>query len=435
MSPKIYLAVIAVAFFVACSKPAEEKEKAPVPVQVTAVTQATIRRIVQGEGALYPLDQASIMPKIAAPVQKFYVHRGDHVKRGQLLAVLENRDLIYAAAEGRGAVDQAQSNLRTTEVSTIPDSVTKAQTDLSAARDTRESAKRVLESRQLLLKQGAIAGRLVDEAQVAYAQADGQYRAAQEHLKALEAIRQDQINGATAQVSSAQAHFNSQEAQVAYSRIVSPISGIVADRPLNVGEIANPGSPVITVVDISRVVAHVNIPQSEESAVRVGQTAVLTQPGSKDEVEGKVTVVSPAADANTTTVQIWIEVPNPGERLKPGMPVHAAIATEVYKAASVVPAAAILPGEEGGTAVLTISSDSIAHKRAVTLGVREGNQVQILTGANPGEEVVIVGGMGLDDNTKVKVITTAVEESDDDSDDNAPLAPKDATKKDQAKQK
>jgi hypothetical protein len=66
--------------------------------------------------------------------------------------------------------------------------------------------------------------------------------------------------------------------------------------------------------------------------------------------------------------------------------------------------------------------------------VREGNQVQILTGVNPGEEVVIVGGMGLDDNTKVKVVTTAVEESDDDSDDNAPAPPssKDGAKKNQA---
>jgi RND family efflux transporter MFP subunit len=186
------------------------------------------------------------------------------------------------------------------------------------------------------------------------------------------------------------------------------------------------------VVDISSLVAHVNISQSEVSAVRVGQTAILTQPGSKDEVEGKVTVVSPMADPNTTTVQVFIAIANPDQRLKPGMPVHAAIATEVYKAASVVPASAILPGEEGGTAVLTISADSIAHRRAVTLGVREGNQVQILTGVNPGEEVVIVGGMGLDDNTKVKVVTTAVEESDDeDTNDNAPPAPK----KDQAKPK
>jgi multidrug efflux pump subunit AcrA (membrane-fusion protein) len=359
------------------------------------------------------------------------------VKRGQLLAVLENRDLVYAAAESKGAVEQAESNYKTTEVSTVPDSVVKAQIDLEAARDTRDSAKRIFDSRQQLFKQGALAGRMVDDAQVAYAQAEGQYRSAQEHLKTLESVRQDQINGAAAQVTSARAHYDSQEAQVAYSRVVSPISGIVADRPVNVGEMANAGSPVVTIVDISRVVARVNVPQSEAAAVRVGQTAALTLPDSKDEVEGKVTVVSPSADPNTTTVEIWIEVANPDERLKPGMPVHAAIATEVYKAATVVPAAAILPGEEGGTAVLTISSDSIAHKRAVTLGVREGNQVQILTGANPGEEVVVVGGMGLDDNTKVKVVTTAVEESDDEDNDDAPPEPnqKPGEKKGQAKQK
>jgi multidrug efflux pump subunit AcrA (membrane-fusion protein) len=437
MPLRIYLAVIAMALLAACSKPAEEKEKPPIPVQVTAVTQATIRRIVEGEGALYPRNQASIMPKISAPVEKFYVQRGDHVKQGQLLAVLENRDLIYAAAESKGAVEQAQSNFKTTEVSTLPDSVVKAQTDLEAAREVRDSAKRIFESRQQLFKQGALAGRLVDDAQAAYAQSDVQYRSAQEHLKTLESSRQDQLNGAAAQVTSARAHYDSQEAQVAYSRIVSPIAGIVAERPLNVGEMSSAGSPVITVVDISRIVARVNVPQAEAAAVRVGQSATLTQPDSKDEISGKVTVVSPATDPNTTTVEIWIDVANPDERLKPGMPVHAAIATEVYKAATVVPAAAILPGEEGGTAVLTISADSIAHKRAVTLGVREGNQVQILSGANPGEEVVVVGGMGLDDNTKVKIVTTAVEESDDQDEENAPSgqSQKDGAKKDQAKQK
>lgn len=155
-------------------------------------------------------------------------------------------------------------------------------------------------------------------------------------------------------------------------------------------------------------------------------------------MEGKVTIVSPAADPNTTTVQVWIQLPNPDERFKPGTAVHAEIATEVYKAATVVPVAAILPGEEGGTAVLTVSADSIVHKRTVALGVREGNQVQILSGVNPGEEVVTVGGMGLDDKTKVKIVTTAVEESDDDENDNAsaPAEGKDqkgAPKKDQAK--
>lgn len=433
---KIHIAVLALLLLTACSQP-QEKEKAPAPVQVTAVSQATIRRVVHGDGALFPRDQANLMPKIAAPVQKFYVNRGDHVKQGQLLAVLENRDLIDAVKESKGAVDQAESNLRTTEGATVPDSVVKAQTDMESAREARDNTKAVLESRQQLFKEGALAGRLVDESRVAYAQADSQYRAAQEHLKTLESVKQEQIKGAAAQVESAKAHHDSQQLQVAYSRIVSPISGIVADRPLNAGEMANPGAPLITIVDISSVVARIDVSQSEASAVKVGQTAILTRPDSKDEVEGKVSVVSPAADANTTTVQVWIQIANPGERLKPGTALHAAIVTEIYKAATVVPAAAILPGEEGGTAVLTVSADSIAHKRTVTLGVREGNQVQILSGANPGEEVVTVGGMGLDDKAKVKVVTTAVEESDD-QDENAdePAAGKDqkgASKKDQAK--
>jgi HlyD family secretion protein len=437
MLTRVHLPVAALLVLAACNHP-EEKEKAPAPVQVTAVTQATIRRIVRGDGALFPRDQANLMPKIAAPVQKFYVNRGDHVKQGQLLAVLENRDLIDAAAESKGAVEQAESNLRTTEMATVPDSVVKAQTDMESARETRDNAKAVLDSRQQLFKQGALAGRLVDEARLAYAQAESVYHAAQEHLKTLESVKQDQIQGAAAQVRSAKAHNESQEVQVAYSRIVSPISGIVSDRPLNVGEMANPGTPLISIVDISRVIARVDVPQAEASTVQVGQTAILSRPDSKDEIEGKVSVVSPAADPNTTTVQVWIQIDNPGERLKPGTAVHAAIATEVYKAATVVPAAAILPGEEGGAAVLTVSSDSIAHKRTVTLGVREGNQVQILSGANPGEEVVVVGGMGLDDKAKVKVVTTAVEESDDQDENGAeePAAGKDqktAPKKDQAK--
>jgi len=429
--------VLPLIFLAACNKP-EEPEKAPAPVQVTAVSQATMRHIVSGDGALFPQDQASLMPKIAAPVQKFYVNRGDHVKQGQLLAVLENRDLIDAAAESKGTLEQAESNLRATQGATVPEAVVKAQTDVESAREARDNARKVLESRQQLFKQGALAGRLVDESQVAYAQAESQYRAAQEHLKTLQSVsKEEQLKSAAAQVQSAKAHLESQEVQVAYTHILSPMPGIIADRPLNAGEMANPGSPVITVMDISRVMARINIPEADASSVKVGQTATLTQPDSKEEVEGKVKVVSPAADANTTTVQVWIQIDNPGERLKPGTAMHAAIATEVYKAATVVPVAAILPGEQGGTAVLTVSPDSIAHKRAVTVGVREGNQAQILSGVNPGEEVVVVGGMGLDDKTKVKVVTTAVEESDTDEDENAPESPskdqKGAQKKDQPK--
>jgi RND family efflux transporter MFP subunit len=135
-----------------------------------------------------------------------------------------------------------------------------------------------------------------------------------------------------------------------------------------------------------------------------------------------VKVVSPAADPNSTTVQVWVEIANPGETLKPGTSVRAAIVAVSVKAATVVPVAAILPGEEGGEAVLVISSDSVAHKRPVRLGIREGNKVQVVSGVNPGETVVVVGGMGVDDKAKVKVIDTTVKEADEDEDENAPPA-------------
>jgi RND family efflux transporter MFP subunit len=421
----------------ACTKKEEKEVEAPAPVQVTAVTQDTVRRIVAGDGVLFPQDQASVPAKIQSPVVKFYVNRGDHVKAGQLLATLENRDLTAQAAESKGAVDQAESNLRATQGASIPEAVVKAQTDVEADRQTMEAAKKVLDSREDLFKQGALAQRQVDEARVNYVKANSDLLAAQEHLRALQAVaKEEQVKTATAQVDSAKSHMQSLEVQVVYSKILSPISGVIADRPLYAGEMAVPGTPLLTVVDISNVVARVNIPISQANMVKLGQTATLTQTDSTDELTGKVTVVSPASDPASTTVQVWIKLPNPGEKLKPGSSVHAKIIAQEFKAATVVPITAILPGEEGGTAALVII-DSVAHKRQLQLGVREGDKQQVLNGVRPGEEVVIVGGMGVDDKGKVKVIDTSVKEADDEdenADEPAPKGGKDQ-KKDEAKPK
>jgi multidrug efflux pump subunit AcrA (membrane-fusion protein) len=410
-----------------CSKKDDEEKKAeaPAPVQVTAVTQDTIRRVVEADGVLYPEEQASIMPKISAPVQKFLVNRGDHVKAGQILAVLENRDLSATAAESRGLLQQAESNLRSTSDASIPEQIIKAQTDVQAGQQALDAAQRVLESRKQLLEQGAIARKLVDDAEVSYAQAKGQSEAAKEHLKALQSVgKEELVKSAQAQVEAARGHLQSAEAQVSYSEIRSPIGGVVSDRPLYAGEMASAGAPLLTVIDISRVIARVNVPQVQAGAIKLGQAATITQTGSEDKLEGKVTVVSPATDPNTTTIQVWITAANPEERLKPGAAVHASILTDTIRNASIVPASAILPREEGGAAVLTVSSDSVAHVRPVQVGVRYADKVQILSGVKPGDEVVTVGGLGVDDKAKVKIVGAAEEKADDEDEDNAPPAKK-----------
>src|ERR1700681_34879 len=129
----------------ACGK--KEATPEPVtPVQVAPVIRGSIRLVVNADAVLYPRDQANIMPKISAPVRRFLVNRGDHVKRGQLLANLENLDLVALAQESKGQFGQAESNYRSTTALGVPEQVLKAQTDLDAARDSLDAAKKLLES-------------------------------------------------------------------------------------------------------------------------------------------------------------------------------------------------------------------------------------------------------------------------------------------------
>src|ERR1700704_2060580 len=116
----------------ACSKEAKEPEP-EVSVQVAPVEQTTLQHTVSAEAILFPLEQAAITPKISAPVKKFYVKRGSRVRQGQLLAVLENKDLEAAAADNRGAFEQAQAAYQTTTAASLPEELQKAEGDMESA--------------------------------------------------------------------------------------------------------------------------------------------------------------------------------------------------------------------------------------------------------------------------------------------------------------
>jgi HlyD family secretion protein len=391
-----------------CAKKEEAEAEPIAPVQVAPARQDSIRRIVQADGVLFPRDQATIMPKISAPVARFLVNRGDHVKQGQLVATLEDRDLLAAVAESKGQLAQAEANSRSVSGASLPEELTKAQTDVQSGIQQLSAAQKLLESRQNLFKEGALARKQVDEAQVQYAQAKGQLEASQEHLKAVKGVgRESQIQTAAAQVEAAKAHVQSGEAQLGYAQIHSPIDGVVSDRPLYPGEMASAGAALLTVIDISSVVARANVPQNQAAYVKVGDAATITATDTGVELPGKVTVVSPATDPASTTVQVWVQAANPGERLKPGASVRVYVVAATIPNAVVVPAAAILPGEGGGTAVAVVGADSVAQLKKVEIGVREPDKLQILSGVAPGEQVVVVGGIGLADKAKVRVVKAA----------------------------
>ena len=375
------------------------------PVRVSPAIKGSIRLIVNADAVLYPRDQANIMPKISAPVRRFLVNRGDHVKQGQLLAELENRDLVAAAQESRGQYEQAQSNYRSTTAAGVPEQMTKAQTDVDAARETMDAAKRLLDNRQQLFKDGALARKLVDEAQVAYAQAKAQFDTAQQHLQALQSVgKKEQINTAAAQVEAAKGHYDSAQAQVSYAEIRSPINGVITDRPVYPGEMAAAGAPLLTVMDLSKVVARVNMAQDQAKNVKVGNEATITPADGGELVTGKVTIVSPASDPNSTTVQVWVQADNPGERMHAGQAVHVSIVAATLEGATLIPAAAVLPNAEGETIVLVVDDKNVAHEKVVQIGLREPEMVQIVAGVEIGQRVVTQGGLGLEDKTKVRVM-------------------------------
>src|SRR6266480_1210854 len=390
-------------FLSSCSKNTAEKEPV-VPVQVATVEKTTLQRTVTAEAVLFPLQQSAIVPKISAPVKAFYIKRGSRVRKGQLLAVLENRDLAAAAQENQGAYNQAEATYATTTSAQLPEEIQKAQLDAQAAKQMLEAQQKIYNSRQELFQQGAIPRKELDQAGVDLTQARNQYQIAQKHLDALMATgKQQALKSAAGQLESAKGKYMGAEAQMSYSQIRSPIDGVVTDRPLYPGEMAAAGTPIVTVMDISQVIAKEHIPQPEAALLKVGDKATITVPGESDPVDAKVTVVSPALDPNSTTVEIWVQAKNPAQRLKPGTSVQVSMVAQTVPDALVIPAAALLTGQDGTTSVMVVGADNRAHQKTVSVGIRQGDQVQITEGLQAGDRVVASGAYGLPDNTQVTV--------------------------------
>jgi RND family efflux transporter MFP subunit len=380
-----------------------------VAVQVATVSQGQLQHWVRTQAVLFPLQQAIITPKISAPVSRFFVNRGDHVHAGEPLATLENRDLKAAAQEARGQLDAAQATFQTTTKTAIPGDLLKAQLDAASAKQAEANAQKIYQSRQQLLQQGAIAQRDVSQALVDYTNAKNAATMAQQHLTAVEAVDHTQaLKAAQGTLASAEGHAAAADANVAYSQITSPIDGVVTDRPVYQGELATTSAPLMTIMDLDHIVARAHLPIDQAALLKVGDKATLadasTGAGGGDPLPGRVTVVSPATDPGSTTIEVWVQANNPGDRLRPGTSVNVAILAETLTDAVTIPAGALLTDPSGGTSVMVVGADSKAHQTQVEVGIKEPDTVQITKGVKVGDKVVSVGAFGLPDNTLVKVV-------------------------------
>jgi len=397
------VAIAAILLSVGCSSDKGDKEPV-VTVHVAPVEKTTIQHTVQAQAILFPRQQAAIVPKISAPVQKFLVKRGSPVHEGQLLAVLENRDLAAAAQDTRGAYDQAQASYETTTAASLPEEIRKAEADAQQSQQALDAQEKVFQSRQQLFDQGALPRKELDQSRVDVTAARNQNAIARQHLDKLMAIgKQQELKAAAGQLESAKGKYLGAQAQLGYSEIRSPIAGVITDRPLYPGEMASAGTPLITVMDTSSVIAKAHIPQNDAAALKIGDNGTMTVPGLEQPIEGKVTVVSPALDPNSTTVEVWFEAKNPKHQLKPGTSVQLSLTAQTVKDALVVPVSSILTAPDGATTVMVAGTDGRAHQKTVKLGIRNGDDVQVTDGVSENDKVIASGAYGLPDKTKIKI--------------------------------
>ena len=395
--------VTGLTFTLGCSGEKGDQEPT-VTVQVAPVERTSIEHTVNSQAILFPRQQAAIVPKISAPVRTFLVKRGSRVHQGELLAVLENRDLAAAAQENKGSYEQAQAAYETTTAASLPEEIQKAEADAQQAQKALDAQEKVYQSRQQLFEQGALPRKELDQSGVDVTQARNQYAIAKKHLDALMAIgKQQELKAAAGQLESAKGKYMGAQAQLSYSEIRSPIDGMVTDRPLYPGEMAAAGTPLITVMDTSAVIAKAHIPQTDAALLKVGDKGTITVPGIEKPIEGKVTVVSPALDPSSTTVEVWLEAKNPQHQLKPGTSVQLSLTAETVKDALVVPAGAVVSAPDGSSVVMLAGTDGKAHQKAVKIGIRQGDDVQVLDGITEKDKVVASGAYGLPDNTKIKI--------------------------------
>ena len=392
------------------------KEQAPqtlVSVQAEHPAFGPIADHIDTDAVLFPVAQAAIVPKITAPVEKFYVQRGSKVRAGELLATLENGDLTAAAMDSKGAYEAAQGAYATATASQIPEEELAAQTAADQAQVNLKLNEDIVNSRTQLLSQGAIPQRDLDSAKAALVQAQGAYETAEKHLNAVKTVNQKAaIQQAQGQLASAEGKYSGAKAQVGYSEIRSPIQGVVAERPLFAGETATAGTPLVTVMDTSTLIAKAHIAQSQAQELKIGGPATITAPGVDKPVSATVSMISPALDPGSTTVEIWLKIDNRKAILKAGTPVHAVITGRSAARALMIPSNAIQTAPDGSKFVMVVGTNSTAQKKPVTLGIGNSEDAQVTSGLTAADDVITVGAYALDPGTKVQIVSAPAGGSD-----------------------
>jgi HlyD family secretion protein len=291
------------------------------PVSVTGTIEAT---------------QVDVSVKLTGRIVERLVKEGDKVSRGQLLVRLDDSELAADVRRQEAALRSAQATLRDLQKGARPQEIEDARAAVSSAEATRSMTEREYQRTDQLFRQNLIAAQDVDRARQAFEVAKAQERSVREKLGlVLEGSRPDQVDAARWQVTQAESALAQAQSRLREAQVVSPIDGVVLRKNLEAGETANPGVPILTLVNPKDVWLRAYVPETEVGRLKVGDTATLRVDAFPNRVfTGRLIEIGSEAEYTPRNVQtkkervnlvfrIKIQIDNPEGVLKPGLPADA----------------------------------------------------------------------------------------------------------------
>jgi len=359
----------------------KSKSAGPPPreVKVTPAAERMLARTVTATGTLAADEQVVLGTKMAGRLAEVAVDLGSRVKRGEVIARLDQSDFKLRVDQADAALQQARARLGLalagTDEKIDPDQtaiVRQAQAVLEEARLTRDRSIK-------LMQQDLIARAQLDTAEANLKVAEGRHQDAVEEVRNRQAI-----------IAQRRSELDLARQQLADTLLVSPTDGAVSLKQASVGEYLAAGAPVATLVRMHPLRLRVPVPEREGAGVRVGQSVKLTVEGDAAVYSGRVVRPSPIVQEQNRTLLVEAEVPNERAVLRPGAFARTEIVTDAGRTVVTVPATAIIVFA-GVEKVLIVREGRTAEVR-VTTGRRLGDDVEIIDGLKRGEAVVAMPG-------------------------------------------
>jgi RND family efflux transporter MFP subunit len=338
----------------------------PMTVELASTSRADVSQTLTVVGNLVGEQTVAVVPKAAGRLEAVYVKLGDRVSRGQRIAKIEDQEIHEQVKQAEAAFEVGRASIRQREA------------DLKFA-ETNLNRSKELFGRQLLPRQ------TLDDA-------DAQYQAAAA-----------QVELARAQLTQSGARLEELRINLANTVISSPVNGFVARRAADAGAHVSQNAPVVDVVDISTVRLVANVVEKDLRRVEQGEPAKVEVDAFPGETfGGRVARVAPVLDPATRTAQIEVEIPNPGNRLKPGMYARVNLTIEQRARALTVPSNAIVnvDGQRG----VFLAQKNTAAFRAVDIGIEDPARVEVLQGLNDGDRVITTGAAALQNGDRIVVV-------------------------------